>query len=250
MEGLLLLAFIAFISWPLFRAEMRPKKGASGKQPTQSLRIEEAGGSRDFNRPGQTSPDSNSSLDKPGAPPPITRNPESRVPPIAIPTARDSDFEVVSDGFQPSDHCSCGGTWVKRENVVNGGRFFTCSRYPKCSNTRDQVLKKRLGARYKDFYCSRGHELSVFGTTKDFKTGLEICNRCIDKGYRKAPMKTESSTSNSDYLTNYSKELSSKTPKPPSADRCKNGHPRTAENTYVRPDGSRECRICRKEARK
>jgi hypothetical protein len=30
---------------------------------------------------------------------------------------------------------------------------------------------------------------------------------------------------------------------------CKNGHKRTEENTYIRPNGERECRICRKHAR-
>ena len=30
---------------------------------------------------------------------------------------------------------------------------------------------------------------------------------------------------------------------------CRNGHLRTDEDTYVRPDGERECRICRKIAR-
>jgi hypothetical protein len=31
---------------------------------------------------------------------------------------------------------------------------------------------------------------------------------------------------------------------------CRNGHKRTAENTYYRPNGDRECGICRKNARK
>lgn len=30
---------------------------------------------------------------------------------------------------------------------------------------------------------------------------------------------------------------------------CRNGHPRTPENTYIRPDGVRECRICQSAAR-
>jgi hypothetical protein len=29
---------------------------------------------------------------------------------------------------------------------------------------------------------------------------------------------------------------------------CRNGHPRTPENIYVRPDGHRECRECRRES--
>jgi hypothetical protein len=31
---------------------------------------------------------------------------------------------------------------------------------------------------------------------------------------------------------------------------CRNGHKRTTENTYVRPNGERECGVCRKNARK
>lgn len=31
---------------------------------------------------------------------------------------------------------------------------------------------------------------------------------------------------------------------------CKNGHPYTAENTYVRPDGERECRACKRISRR
>jgi hypothetical protein len=31
---------------------------------------------------------------------------------------------------------------------------------------------------------------------------------------------------------------------------CRNGHKRTAENTYIRPNGERECGVCRKNARK
>jgi len=28
---------------------------------------------------------------------------------------------------------------------------------------------------------------------------------------------------------------------------CRRGHPRTTENTYVRPDGKRQCRVCRRK---
>jgi hypothetical protein len=31
---------------------------------------------------------------------------------------------------------------------------------------------------------------------------------------------------------------------------CVNGHPFDADNTYVAPDGTRECRICRTSARR
>jgi len=28
---------------------------------------------------------------------------------------------------------------------------------------------------------------------------------------------------------------------------CKNGHPKTADNLYVRPDGKHGCKVCRKQ---
>jgi hypothetical protein len=98
-----------------------------------------------------------------------------------------SDYRVSQKGFQPDDKCSCGGSWIKRENMSTGGRFFSCSRYPNCTKNRDQVLKERLGDRYRDFYCSRGHELDAFGTTTDPKSGREMCNRCIANGYVQSP---------------------------------------------------------------
>lgn len=172
----------------------------------------------------------------------------SRATPTSASPSTSSDFTVSSSGFQPTDRCSCGGTWVKMENSLNGGRFFSCSQYPNCTNTRDKLIRERLGSRYRDFYCSRGHELAVFGTTTDPQTGREICDRCIEKGYVNLQRPTQ----------RYSSPLTEKTKNlqrpaiPPSnqTDICKNGHPRTYENTYVRPDGSRECRICRKLARK
>lgn len=33
-------------------------------------------------------------------------------------------------------------------------------------------------------------------------------------------------------------------------DHCLRGHPRTAENTYVSPQGSRQCRVCRDDSRR
>lgn len=98
-----------------------------------------------------------------------------------------SEFRVVAGGFQPTDRCSCGGSWVKRENIKNGGRFFSCSRYPSCTRTRIEVLKERLGSRYSDVYCSRGHEKAFFGTTLDVRSGKSLCKRCIDRGYIRGP---------------------------------------------------------------
>jgi hypothetical protein len=159
-----------------------------------------------------------------------------------------SDYEVSKEGFQPKDRCSCGGTWVKVVNSENGGRFFRCSRYPRCRNGREEVLKKRLGSRYRDFYCSRGHELAVFGTTTHPRNGKEVCNRCIYKGYVKDPSDIEPKQSS----TESRKRSGRKSPTTGfvrNDEYCRNGHPRTPENTYYRPDGSRECRVCKRAAR-
>jgi ssDNA-binding Zn-finger/Zn-ribbon topoisomerase 1 len=156
--------------------------------------------------------------------------------------------------FRPADKCSCGGTWVKRENSETGGRFFSCSRYPTCKNTRQQVLRQRLGSRYSDFYCPNGHEKAHFGIVKDPRSNREICKRCIDKGLvlppseetPKSPVfRSGISAPKSDETRTTSRKRSNKDPK-----LCRNGHPRTPENLYIRPDGSRECRICRKNSRR
>ena len=34
----------------------------------------------------------------------------------------------------------------------------------------------------------------------------------------------------------------------PRVERCRNGHQRSEANTYMRPDGWRECRVCKREA--
>jgi ssDNA-binding Zn-finger/Zn-ribbon topoisomerase 1 len=214
--------------------------------------------------------------------PPPMKQPSSHRDPLEPPTSfgeraeptskysssNDATGKPVTSGFQPSDRCSCGGSWVKRENSETGGRFFSCSRYPKCRNTRDQVLRDKLGPRYADLYCSRGHEKAHFGTVADPRTGREICNRCIAKGYVRPPRASYQDDDDVDDLDDRpmwfgdpddddddDRRRNSKPkpkPKPKVGSRtssCRNGHPRTPENTYTRPDGSIECRICRKNAR-
>jgi ssDNA-binding Zn-finger/Zn-ribbon topoisomerase 1 len=212
----------------------------------------------------------------PPPPPPIKRPPSqgesirSPRPEVdrAAPTTNyaSSDRGVaksLSSGFQPSDRCSCGGSWVKRENSDTGGRFFSCSRYPKCRNTRDQVLRDKLGPRYGDLYCSRGHEKAHFGTVEDPRSGREICNRCIAKGYVRPPRPSSRDDDDLDDRPMWfgdpddddddDRRRNLKPKQKPkegsSTSTCRNGHPRTPENTYTRPDGSIECRICRKNAR-
>lgn len=106
---------------------------------------------------------------------------------VARPTNQQTDFKVVKSGFQPNDRCSCGGSWVKRANIETGGRFFSCSNYPRCTKSRMQVLKEQLGSRYSLYYCSRGHEKAHFGVEYDQKSGRQVCKRCIAKGYVRDP---------------------------------------------------------------
>lgn len=166
-----------------------------------------------------------------------------------------------TQGFQPIDRCSCGGSWVKRENSDTGGRFFGCSRYPRCKKTREQVLRDRLGSRYSDTYCARGHDKTHFGTVEDPRTGRELCKRCIEKGHiqplrsrRTDDVDLDPPDTRPMWFGDDSEEIevpsssSKKVPHGPT-ETCRNGHVRTKENTYTRPDGSIECRVCRKNAR-
>ena len=111
---------------------------------------------------------------------------DSRVPSApknVVTTNKKPDFEVSKIGFQPTDRCTCGGTWIKRTNSATGGVFFSCSNYPRCKKSRDEVLKQQLGDKYFDFYCSRGHSLEKHGTIASPSSARGICKRCIVLGY-------------------------------------------------------------------
>jgi len=158
---------------------------------------------------------------------------------------------IINEGFQPDDRCSCGGTWVKRENRETGGRFFSCSRYPTCKNLRDQVLKARLGAKYSEIYCSNGHHKPTAGVIFDAQRGKDVCKRCVDKGYLVLRSRGVSGQHDLESAVPRSAVTGNKTSSGSrsSLEKCRNGHPRTSENTYVRPDGSRECRVCKRNSR-
>lgn len=163
---------------------------------------------------------------------------------VRIPSAS----KPITTGFQPEDRCTCGGRWVKRENSQTGGVFFACSRYPKCKNSRDQVLRRRLGSAYSKKYCSRGHTLEVFGTVTDPVDGRSLCKRCLSKGLiqmRRVPAPRESKIK----MEQRNLPAKKKNITWQGDDYCRNGHRRTADNIYIRPYGSRECRICRRNAR-
>lgn len=126
------------------------------------------------------------------------------------------EFVRSTEGYIPTDRCRCGGKWVKYVNKVNGGRFFGCSRYPQCENTRERQIA--------DNFCVNGHKRTVENTSYN-ADGSRRCLIC--RPIPKSSLPDESSFSMF----------------------CKNGHMRTYEDTYVRPDGKRECKICRKNNR-
>lgn len=141
------------------------------------------------------------------------------------------EFVRSTKGFIPTDRCECGGQWVKHENKKTGGRFFGCSRYPTCDNTRDKQQTKN--------FCSNGHARNSQNTAYN-SDGSRRCLIC-----RPYPQETSEG-----YFLKSSTEYVSSKPNTNRFDQvCKNGHKRTEENTYFRPNGERECRICRKQAR-
>ncbi len=141
------------------------------------------------------------------------------------------EFVRSTEGFIPTDRCECGGQWVKHENKKTGGRFFGCSRYPTCDNTRDKQQAKN--------FCSNGHARNSQNTAynSDGSRRCLICRPYPRENSERYLPKKRSEYVSSKPSTNRSKQV------------CKNGHKRTEENTYIRPNGERECRICRKQAR-
>ena len=141
------------------------------------------------------------------------------------------EFTKSTEGFIPTDKCECGGNWVKHVNKSSGGRFFGCSNFPRCDNTRDRQQAKK--------YCSNGHARTSQNTAynSDGSRRCLVCKPIIEK-----PQKTNSKYSNFESDTKNSDSDSTN-------EFCRNGHERTNENTYERPDGKRECRICRRNAR-
>lgn len=144
------------------------------------------------------------------------------------------DFVRSTRGFIPSDKCSCGGTWIKHENRKTGGRFFGCSRYPSCKNTRD---KQERQSRTQVRKCPNGHVRTIWNT-EDNELGKQSCLDC----------ENERELKRLEFLERQEKHSNNGVSKD-SREVCRNGHPRTSDNTYFRPDGQRECRICRRNAR-
>jgi len=144
----------------------------------------------------------------------------------------------LSNGVSPDDFCNkCGKSWRRWDNTENGGYWYTCSGWPNCDNTRDKQLR--------DKSCVNGHlrtPLNTAYTSAGHRRCL-ICNPGTSEksaGVQQPKKESDGQVSRS---TERSRDLD--------LDKyCRNGHLRTNENTYVRPDGERECRVCRRNARK
>ena len=166
------------------------------------------------------------------------------------------EFTRSTEGFIPKDKCECGGQWVKHVNKSNGGKFFGCSRYPTCENTRDKQQAKN--------FCSNGHARTSQNT--DYNSdGSRRCLICKPLPKEACSNGHERTSQNTDYNSDGSRRCLICKPLPKESPSsyfrgtnsshdtslyCRNGHKRTTENTYVRPNGERECGICRKNARR
>lgn len=146
-------------------------------------------------------------------------------------------FTRSTGGFIPSDRCEkCGGAWIKKVHKENGGRFFSCANYPRCKNTREKQIS--------DKYCSNGHRRTASNTRRS-STGRRTCLDCHppQNSARSSPTSIHPRPERFRESSDSANATNSRT------DYCRNGHERTPSNTYFRPDGERECRICRRNAR-
>lgn len=153
-------------------------------------------------------------------------------------TGNSSPITTNDSAVFPDESCNkCGKSWRRWENTDNGGYWYSCSGWPRCDNTRDKQMREK--------FCSNGHRRTSSNTayTADGHRRCLICRPYPEKkdpivrSSRNTPNRSVSSA-----VAHYkSKDLDKF---------CRNGHRRTDENTYVRPDGERECRICRRIARK
>ena len=144
----------------------------------------------------------------------------------------------LSRGASPDDICNkCGKRWRRWENSENGGYWYSCSGYPSCDNTRQKQIREK--------FCANGHRRTSSNTayTAEGHRRCLICRPLPEKSVATYRLPSTSSDSRASRET-VKRKVSD-------LDKfCRNGHRRTTENTYVRPDGERECKICRRNARK
>ncbi len=144
----------------------------------------------------------------------------------------------LASGKSHDDFCNkCGKSWRRWDNTENGGYWYSCSGWPSCENTRDKQQR--------DKSCVNGH-LRTPSNTAYTSAGYRRCLIC-NPGTSKKSAGVQQPKKESDG------QVSGATIRNRAIDSdryCRNGHRRTEENTYVRPDGERECRVCRRNARK
>jgi ssDNA-binding Zn-finger/Zn-ribbon topoisomerase 1 len=144
----------------------------------------------------------------------------------------------LASGMSQDDFCNkCGKSWRRWDNTENGGYWYQCSAWPSCDNTRDKQRR--------DKSCVNGHlrtPLNTAYTSAGHRRCL-TCNPGTSKKFVGAQQPKKESDGQVSGATRRNRAIDS--------DKyCRNGHRRTEENTYVRPDGERECRVCRRNARK
>lgn len=143
-------------------------------------------------------------------------------------------------GTSSDDFCNkCGRRWRRWDNTENGGYWYSCSGYPRCDNTLSKQLSEKV--------CSNGHPRTTSNTvyTASGQRRCLICRPLPEKEsvVVRPTQNIRDSQATRDVAKNKKKNKNT------SDKVCRNGHRRTPENTYIRPDGSRECRICRRNAR-
>jgi ssDNA-binding Zn-finger/Zn-ribbon topoisomerase 1 len=160
-------------------------------------------------------------------------------PPVSFNDSSDTSlFRRSNEGYLPDDCCNkCGKEWIKLENSHNGGRFFTCSGWPRCDNTREKQIREK--------FCVNGHRRTSSNTayTSDGRRRCLVCRPYPETSTTSQPIPRIVKTGSPPTEKNRKNSIDLGT-------HCRNGHFRTPENTYTRPDGERECRICRRNARK
>jgi ssDNA-binding Zn-finger/Zn-ribbon topoisomerase 1 len=144
----------------------------------------------------------------------------------------------LSRGTSVDDFCNkCGKRWRRWDNTENGGYWFSCSGYPRCDNTREKQMREK--------YCANGHIRTSSNTayTAAGHRRCLICRPLPEKSVAKSPVSKGGPTGKNERKSGINRIVKSD-------EFCRNGHRRTPENTYIRPDGERECRVCRRNARK
>jgi len=212
METMVLLAVVAWLAYRGRDQISKKSKPRSSYYSTNQTRVVD---SQNSLRPNVSSSPSVASTD--------TRSSE--------PYSTTGEFRRSQEGFVPADRCLCGGNWIKHVNKENGGRFFGCSRYPTCTNTRDKQIN--------DEQCSNGHRRTAGNTTFN-SAGQRRCLICNPP--KKTPRPTTSPHSSTQRVANINFFKNND-------GYCRNGHLRTPNDTYVRPNGESECKICRRIAR-